>query len=152
MKNTKFIVSIIMSTLSFVAVAQTQIENVPVIVVPPDNPVENQEDVVYTIVENMPQFKNKENKDIIEFLAANLIYPQVAIDEEIEGTVYVNFIVEKDGALSNYNILRDVQGTDLLGKEALRVIKLTSGMWTPGTQREKAVRVYYNIPVRFKLK
>lgn len=138
--------------MSFVAVAQTQIENVPVIVVPPDNPVENQEDVVYTIVENMPQFKNKENKDIIEFLAANLIYPQVAIDEEIEGTVYVNFIVEKDGALSNYNILRDVQGTDLLGKEALRVIKLTSGMWTPGTQREKAVRVYYNIPVRFKLK
>ena len=106
---------------------------------------------IFTIVEQMPSYGNGEQSEIIKFISENVVYPPSAMENKIEGVVYIRFIVEKDGSLSDYKILRDVSGTDELSREAIRVIKLTSGSWKPGMQSGKPVRVVYNLPVRFKL-
>ena len=78
----------------------------------------------------------------------NLSYPQEALDEGIQGTVYVSFIVEKDGSISHIKVLRDIGGG--CGEEAMRVVALMP-KWEPGTQRGKPVRVQFNMPVKFTL-
>lgn len=122
-------------------------------IAPPPPPVvpAEQVDEVYTIVEQMPSYGDGEQSALIKFISEHIIYPPSAMENKIEGVVYIRFTVEKDGSLSDYKILRDVSGTDELSREAIRVIKLTSGMWKPGKQSGKPVRVYYNLPVRFKL-
>ena len=83
-----------------------------------------------------------------EFLAKNIKYPQLATDNEIQGNVYCSFTVEKDGALTDIKIDRKLGfGTD---EEAVRVLKLGK-RWNPGMQNGRAVRVKYNIPIKFSL-
>jgi len=72
----------------------------------------------------------------------------MAIDQHIQGKVWVSFIIEADGKLSNFKIERGVgYGLD---EEALRVLKLAPA-WKPGIQNGHAVRVQYNIPINFQL-
>jgi TonB family protein len=81
-----------------------------------------------------------------KFLGSQIKYPAVAIDNEVQGNVYVSFIVEKDGSISDINVDRKLGfGTD---EEAVRVLKL-SKKWLPGVQNGKPVRVKYNIPIKF---
>jgi TonB family protein len=83
-----------------------------------------------------------------EFLAKNMKYPAAAVDNEIEGNVYLSFTVEKDGSITDIAIARKLGfGTD---EEAIRVVKLAK-RWNPGIQNGRPVRVNYNIPVRFTL-
>jgi protein TonB len=83
-----------------------------------------------------------------KFLSKNLRYPQMAIDQHIQGKVWVSFIIEKDGTLSNFKVIRGVgYGLD---EEALRVLKLAPA-WKPGMQNGQPVRVQYNIPINFQL-
>ncbi|RZL58621.1 MAG: TonB family protein, partial [Pedobacter sp.] len=83
-----------------------------------------------------------------EYLGKNIKYPTMAADNEIQGNVFVSFVVEKDGSLTDIKIDRKLgYGTD---EEALRVLKL-SKRWNPGMQNGKAVRVKYNIPIKFSL-
>ena len=83
-----------------------------------------------------------------EYLGKNIKYPTMAADNEIEGNVFVSFVVEKDGSLTDIKIDRKLgYGTD---EEALRVLKL-SKRWNPGMQNGKPVRVKYNIPIKFSL-
>lgn len=83
------------------------------------------------------------------FLGANIKYPKAAMDDNVQGIVYVSFIVEKDGLLTNIKTeaAKLGSGTD---EEAVRILKL-SKRWNPGTQDGKAVRVKYNIPVKFAI-
>jgi TonB family protein len=84
-----------------------------------------------------------------KFLGMNLRYPKEAKDKNIEGRVYVSFVVEKNGSLTDPKVLRGIgYGCD---EEALRVIKLSKN-WNPGTQNGKAVRVSYTIPIFFQMK
>ena len=102
---------------------------------------------VFTVVEDMPVFPGGQ-KALISYLAENIKYPAEAKKDKITGKVFVSFVVEKDGSIGDTKILRGIgHGCD---KEALRVIE---GMpnWTPGKQKGKAVRVAYNIPIKFAL-
>ena len=99
------------------------------------------------IVETMPSFRGGQQK-LFEFLGNNLVYPQEAIDAGVEGRVFVEFYIEKDGSVTDGKVLKGIgYGCD---EEALRVIGLMP-KWYPGKQRGKAVRVRYTLPINFKL-
>lgn len=102
---------------------------------------------IFNVVETMPEFPGGEQA-LREFLAANLVYPQEAKEKKIEGRVFVTFVVEADGSISNIKVLRDIGGG--CGDEAVRVIKLMP-KWKPGAQRGKAVRTQFNLPIKFTL-
>ena len=102
---------------------------------------------VFTIVEEMPAYPGGDAK-LYEYLGKNIKYPQIARESGILGRVFVNFVVEPDGSVSNVKVMRGIGGG--CDEEAVRVIK-TMPKWKPGKQRGKAVRVTYTIPVVFKL-
>lgn len=103
--------------------------------------------LIFRYVEQMPQPTFNMN----EYLAANLNYPKKAINNNIEGRVTVNFIVNTDGSISNPQVVgRRIENGELLEEEAIRVIK-NMPKWKPGKQNGRAVRVYYTQPVMFKL-
>ncbi|WP_316769525.1 energy transducer TonB [Pedobacter frigiditerrae] len=83
-----------------------------------------------------------------KFLGANIKYPEMAAKNNVQGTVLVSFVVEKDGSLSDIKIERSLgSGTD---EETIRVLKLSRN-WNPGIEDARPVRVKYNIPVKFAL-
>lgn len=95
----------------------------------------------------MPEYRGGDEK-LQKFLQDNLIYPQSCKDSNIQGTVYVGFIIEVDGSISDVNILRGVNRE--LDAEALRVINLLP-KWIPGEQRGKPIRMQFNMPIKFTL-
>lgn len=99
---------------------------------------------VFTAVEIEPRFPG----DFGTFLARNIHYPAVDKNNNIQGKVFIQFIVEKDGSLSNIKVLRSPDQT--LGDEAARVISI-SPKWKPGIQNGRAVRVMYTVPITFTL-
>lgn len=105
---------------------------------------ETDEIVPFLPSEDMPIFPGNVQK----WIAKNVHYPQLALENGIEGKVYVQFVVERDGSISNIKVVRSVDAS--LDKEAVRVI---TGMpkWKPGKQRGKAVRVAYTLPIVFQL-
>ena len=102
---------------------------------------------IFQIVEEMPSFPGGEGK-LMEYVAKNIKYPQIARETGIQGRVFVGFVVEPDGSISNVKLLRGIGGG--CDEEAMRVIK-SLPKWKPGKQRGKPVRVSYQIPVFFKL-
>lgn len=108
---------------------------------------EHVEAEIFTIVEEQPSFPGGEAA-LMEFLAKNTVYPPMARESNIQGTVYVQFVVEPDGSVSNVKIMRGIgAGCD---EEAIRVVK-NMPKWKPGKQRGKPVRVYFNLPFKFTL-
>lgn len=83
---------------------------------------------------------------LYKYIADNLKYPQLALENNIQGKVFVTFFVEKDGSVSNVRILRDIGGG--CGKEAKRVVE-SMPKWIPGKQSGKVVRTQYNLPINF---
>jgi protein TonB len=132
---------------------------------PPPPPAEPEVEEIFRVVEQMPRFPGCEDmvasndekkacadKKMLEFIYSNIRYPAIARDNGIEGTVIVQFVVDKDGRVSESQILRDIGGG--CGTEAERIVKLMNEMnqrWTPGKQRGIPVRVMFTLPVRFKL-
>ena len=108
---------------------------------------EVQEQEIFQIVEEMPSYPGGEQK-LMEFVAKNIKYPQIARETGIQGRVFVGFVVEPDGSVSNVKVLRGIGGG--CDEEAMRVVK-SMPKWKPGKQRGKAVRVSYMLPVNFKL-
>ncbi|MBM3435549.1 MAG: TonB family protein, partial [Bacteroidetes bacterium] len=106
------------------------------------------EEVVFTVVESAPEFIGGD-KAFQEFIKSNMIYPKEAAVNGITGTVYIAFIINQEGAVSDVKVIRSAN--PLLDNEAMRVIQLTSGKWKPGLQKGKAVKVQMVIPVKFKL-
>ncbi|PCI93422.1 MAG: energy transducer TonB [Flavobacteriales bacterium] len=102
---------------------------------------------VYTIVERMPEFPGG-NKAMFEFLGNNIEYPPKAKAKNIQGKVYVNFTISKDGTIRDVKVLRKAH--KLLDAEAVRVIKIMPD-WIPGMQRGEMVSVSYNLPINFSL-
>ncbi len=106
-----------------------------------------QEEKIYTVVDKMPSFPGGDEARI-KFYHENVKYPEEARQNGISGTVFISFIVEKDGKITDIKLLRGTH--ELLDAEGLRVVKLMP-KWNPGKQDGKAVRVQYNIPIYFKL-
>lgn len=104
-------------------------------------------DKVFEKVEDMPEFPGGEQA-MMDFVSKNVVYPKDAQEKGISGRVFVSFIVEKDGSVSNVKVMRGIGGG--CDEEAVRVI---SGLpkWKPGKQEGKPVRVSYQMPINFKL-
>ena len=108
--------------------------------------VEGESDV-YQIVEQMPEFPGGE-AELYHYISKNIRYPQEAKEKGIQGRVFIGFIVEKDGSISNVRNLRGVDSE--LDAEAIRVIQ-SLPKWKPGKHKGEFVRVSYQIPIVFKL-
>ncbi len=107
---------------------------------------------VYSIVDKMPSFPGGE-VELIRFLQKNIRYPAFARENNITGTVFLTFVVDIDGTITEMKILKGV-AEDIrndLANEALRVVSQMP-QWTPGSQDGNAVKVQYNLPIRFSLK
>ena len=122
-------------------------------------------DRVYKVVDEMPRFPGCEllegtekskrecaDEKLIKYINKNLKYPREAKINKIEGRVYVQFIIEKDGTVSNTKILRDIGAG--CGAEALRIVDKMNQLyerWIPGMEKGETVRVQYTMPFTFKL-
>lgn len=107
----------------------------------PDNPI-------FEVVEHMPEFTGGGMPALMEYLSKNIKYPEAAMKKGIQGRGIVQFVVEKDGSITNVKILRGVDPE--LDKEAVRVVSAMP-KWKPGTLRGEAVRVRFTVPVMFRL-
>jgi protein TonB len=105
------------------------------------------EEEVFVIVENNPEYPGGDEARL-NFLRNNIKYPQMARETGIQGTVYVGFVVEKDGSVTQVKVLRGIGGG--CDEEAIRVTKMMP-KWKAGKQRGKEVRVSYSMPVKFTL-
>lgn len=103
---------------------------------------------VFLSVEENPEFPGGPAK-LLEYIQKNLEYPEAARENEIQGRVFVGFIVEEDGSVSNVKILRGIgYGCD---EEAIRLVN-SLPKFKPGKQRGKPIRVHYTLPIVFELK
>lgn len=114
---------------------------------PKPEPKKEEDNKVFDVVEQQPAFPGGQGA-LLSWLSSNIHYPAVAEENGIQGRVVVSFVVEKDGSISNVQVVRGVDPS--LDKEAARVVK-SMPKWTPGKQNGQAVRVKYNVPVTFKL-
>lgn len=133
---------------------------------PPPPPQEEEVAEIFKVVEEMPRFPGCENtagnsqakktcadQKLLEFIYENIEYPATARENDIQGTLVVQFVVEKDGSITSAKVVRDIGGG--CGEEGLRIINLMQKMstkWIPGKQRGRPVRVMFNLPIRFQLK
>jgi len=108
---------------------------------------EAEEAQIFTVVESMPTFQGGDGARI-KYLNSNIKYPTIARESGIQGRVFVTFVVETDGRVTDVKILRGIGGG--CDEEAVRVIK-NMPKWVPGKQRGKSVRVQFNMPILFKL-
>lgn len=121
--------------------------DVPVEAIP--EPIYVQEPVIYTVVDEYPEFPGGMAK-LKEFMKANLRYPETALELGIEGKCYLQFVVSAQGNISNVKVLRGVPDCPECDKEAIRMTK-SMPKWTPGKINGKAVNSWFNLPVAFKL-
>ena len=108
-----------------------------------------EEAIPFQIVEQKPSFMGGDQNAFSKWVAENIVYPEIAKENQISGKVITQFTVEKDGSVTNVKVLRGVD--EALDKEAVRVVK-SSPKWTPGRQRDRAVKVTYTFPVIFQLR
>ena len=137
----------VQSMEEMVVVAQTPKEEVKYTEVEVEETEEPQEKVIFQVVEEMPEFPGGMS-EAMKFLAKNIKYPVAAQQAKIEGRVIVQFVVERDGSISDVHAMRGVNPD--LDAEAIRVVSLMP-KWKPGKQRGKAVAVKYTMPIMFRL-
>ena len=99
---------------------------------------------IFQVVEDMPAFPG----NVTKWISKNVIYPVLAMENGIQGKVFVQFVIEKDGSITDVKVSRGVDAS--LDKEAVRVVKAMP-KWKPGKQRGKPVRVSYTLPIFFQL-
>lgn len=114
---------------------------------PPKPKVEEAEDEIFVVVEKQPEFPGG-MAALMKFLGSNIKYPVIAQENGIQGRVICNFVVEKNGSITDVQVVRGQDPS--LDKEAVRVIE-SMPKWSPGQQRGKPVRVRFTLPVVFRL-
>jgi TonB family protein len=127
----------------------------------PQDIEEPEEERIFKVVEEMPRFPGCENQGLnksekkicsdekmLDFIYKNIVYPEVAKTNGIEGRVILKFMVGEDGSISKVKVLRDPGGG--CGKEAERVVNMMPN-FIPGKQRGKTVKIWYTMPVSFML-
>ncbi len=116
---------------------------------PPPPPVvvveEEAADEIFTVVEENASFPDG---DVQAYLGKKIVYPEIAVENGIQGRVVLQFVVEKDGSITDIKVVRGVDSS--LDKEAMRVVK-EMPKWKPGKQRGKPVRSRFTLPVAFRL-
>jgi len=123
-------------------------DNIPVdkgkITIIDEKPVEPE---IYFSVEEMPEFPGGE-KELLKFIASNIKYPEIAKENGVQGRVFVQFVVNSDGAVEKVEIKRGID--TYLDKEAIRVVQ-SMPKWTPGKQSGIPVKVQFVVPINFIL-
>jgi len=128
------------------ATVQTVVqEAAPRVVVEVEAEVDERE--IFQIVEEQPEFPGGEEARL-RFLRDNMNYPMMAREAGIQGTVFVTFVVERDGSITDVQILRGIGGG--CDEEAVRVTRMMP-RWKPGKQRNRPVRTQFRMPIRFAL-
>ena len=107
----------------------------------------NSEDEVLKVVEEMPEFPGG-SAQMMRYIQNNIRYPMTARESDIQGRVFVSFVVEPDGSITNVEVTRGIGGG--CDEEALRLVQSMPN-WKPGKVRGSAVRVSYTLPIVFKL-
>jgi periplasmic protein TonB len=133
--------------IAFFSLAYLIIGNLALFAQDSSAPAVEDDDKIFMVVEEMPSYKNGGQDGFATFLSKEISYPKEARKQNIQGTVFVSFIVEKDGSVTTVEIVRGVD--KMLDNEALRVVGLTK--WTPGKQSGKTVRTRFVVPIAFKL-
>ena len=163
-QSPKSIKSIKMLTLSFMTIClifvfscennEEKISNIENVSITDDKDVGSPEttvktsDEVFTVVEEQPTFQGGGNAAFIDYVGKNLQFPEALIEKNIEGKVYVEFVIEKDGTVTNVAVVKGLDPD--ADKEAERVIQ-NSPQWTPGKQNGNPVRVRMILPIQFSL-
>jgi protein TonB len=114
---------------------------------PPPKPAEEATEEIFVVVEEQPEFPGGSTA-MMKFLSDNIRYPVIAQENGIHGRVICNFVVERDGSITDAQVVRGVDPS--LDREAIRVIQQMP-RWKPGKQRGAAVRVRFTLPVVFRL-
>lgn len=122
------------------------------IIIPEEIPqvVEPTIEAPLVIVEQMPSFPGGELA-MMKYIQKKVVYPQMEKEAGIAGTCYITFVVEKDGTITDVKLLRGVSGGPGCDKEAIRVVK-SMPPWKAGKQNGRAVRVQFNLPIKFSLR
>ena len=105
-------------------------------------------DGTFFFVEIMPSFRGGDINAFREWIQRRIIYPQAAIDAKIKGTVYITFIIEADGSVSNVTVIQGVAA--IIDDEVVKAIQ-SSPKWNPGYQRGQPVRIRHSMPLTFIL-
>ena len=108
-----------------------------------------EEAIPFQLVEEKPKFQGGDANDFTRWVNSRLQYPEIAKENGVQGRVTLQFTVNADGSVSNVKVLRGVDPS--LDQEAVRVVS-SSPKWTPGRQRDRAVKVTYTFPVVFQLR
>jgi protein TonB len=108
----------------------------------------DQKETPFNVVEDKPAFPGG-MEAMIQFLSTNIQYPADAKKQKIDGRVLVNFVIEKDGSITDVKVMKP--GFPSLDAEAVRVVKMMP-KWKPGYQKGQAVRVLFALPISFNLK
>lgn len=108
-----------------------------------------EEAIPFQLVEEKPKFKGGDANEFSKWVNSNLVYPEIAKENGVQGRVTLQFTVNVDGSVTNVKVLRGVDSS--LDKEAVRVVS-SSPKWKPGKQRDRAVKVTYTFPVIFQLR
>ena len=111
--------------------------------------VVEEEAIPFALVEEKPGFMGGDPNAFTKWVNSRLVYPEIAKENGVQGKVTLQFTVNTDGSVSNVKVLRGVDPS--LDKEAVRIVS-SSPKWTPGKQRDKAVKVTYTFPVIFQLR
>lgn len=106
--------------------------------------------IPFVLVEQKPTFEGKDANEFSRWVNTKLVYPEIAKENGSQGRVYLSFIVDKDGSVTDVKVLRSSSDATL-DNEAIRVVK-SSPKWEPGRQRDRAVKVTYTFPVIFALR
>ena len=148
MKKTLFL--FLFSLLSLTVKAQKADPNADIVI---NSPIDTSKHVpydpnrIFTSVQQIPTFPGGFDS-FYKFLAQNIRYPANAVKERIQGKVFLTFVVEKDGSLTDIKVIRGVSGD--IDAEAVRVL-MSSPKWKPGIQNGRPVRVQFAVPIDFSL-
>ena len=104
---------------------------------------------VYTVVEQDPEFDGG-MEALVPWLGSHVNYPAEAREQQVEGTVFVTFVVETDGSISNVRVVNHRDAMAALEQEAVRLVRAMP-KWKPGKQQGKKVRVQFTLPIQFQL-
>ena len=144
MKRTSFLRNILTIIVMLTSYSTIQAQ----VVIEDNAVVKEDENQIFVFVEEYPEFPNGE-ENLYKYLGSNIKYPHEALENGIQGTVVVKFVVEKDGSISNVKAVRKIGGG--CDEEAVRVVKRMP-RWKPGKQSGKPVRTEFTLPIQFKLK
>jgi protein TonB len=145
----KYIFSVLFVVSAFCCAAQPDPDPIPMPDPPQPPGIQIEEPTIFP--EIMPAYPGGE-KQLMKDIFDNLVFPQVCVDNDFGGKVYVRFVVEKNGKISNVTVLKQPQGDlgKVLAKEAIRVVRNLKD-FTPGTMNGEPKRVYYTLPINFHL-